>query len=235
MELQKCVWEEKGEKIEEHWRAGDKETKQSQTENQPQREAKKVDVVNWWKALSVEKVKTRTKEVSSGQELSQTQAKLSLAEQTITDMREQVCHLQASLRSAQEHANEQKHCSPILCVEKATNTEKEEQTLGKSCKDQRDVAVTTDPVEITGVPTSHQEQNKLQVTADRLLVTLRKMETMVNSALDTAERVKESEHRVRQVRMRMESITQKVEEALGRSANTERQLGHLETKITAQV
>uniref|UniRef100_A0A8P4G0M6 Murine retrovirus integration site 1 homolog n=2 Tax=Dicentrarchus labrax TaxID=13489 RepID=A0A8P4G0M6_DICLA len=232
LELHKCVWEEKGEKVEERWRAKgeQKEQKQSQTQNQ---ESKKVAVVNWWKARSVEGAKARTKETKSVQELSETQAKLQQAEKTITDMREQVCHLQASLRSAQECVAEQKNSSGVLHIDKGTSTERGEQdrAVEKVVKDQRDAAVST---EITGGAAPEQEQTQLQVTADGLLATLRRMEVMVSSALVTAEQVRESEERVSQVRVRMESITQRVEEALDRAAHTDKQLNVLEARITEQ-
>ncbi|XP_039983145.1 inositol 1,4,5-triphosphate receptor associated 1 [Xiphias gladius] len=231
LELHKCVWEEKGEKVEERWRAWEKEQKQSQTGSQTQiQEGKKVAVVNWWKALSVEGVKARKEEAQSVQKLSETQAKLQRAEQKITDMREQVCHLQASLRSAQECVTEQKNSSRVLHIEKGTNTEREdaERAVGKVGKDQRDAAVAT---ENTGGAASQQEQAQLQVTADGLLATLRRMEAMVNNALETAELVRESEHRVSQVRVRMESITQRVEEALGRATDTDEQLNVLDARI----
>lgn len=226
------MWEEKGEKVEERWRAWEKEQKQSQTGSQtPNQEAKKVAVVNWWKARSVEGAKARTKEIQSGQELSDTQVKLQQAEQTITDMREQVCLLQASLRSAQVCVAEQKSSS--LHIDQGTNTEREEpdRAVEKVVKDQRDAAVAT---ESTGGATAEQEQTQLRVTADGLLETLRRMEVMVNSALETAELVRESEQRVSQVRVRMESITQRVEEALDRAANTDEQLNVMEARITEQ-
>lgn len=226
------MWEEKGEKVEERWRAWEKEQKQSQTGSQTNtQEAKKVAVVNWWKARSVEGAKARTKETQSVQELSETQAKLQRAEQTITDMREQVCHLQASLRSAQECVAEQKDSSQVLHIDEGTNTEREEPggAVEKVAKDQRDAAVAT---EITGGAASEEEQTQLRVTADGLLATLRRMEAMVSSALETAELVRESEQRVSQVRVRMESITQRVEEALDRAANTDKQLNVLEARIT---
>lgn len=216
--------------MEEQRRAWEKEQKQSQTRIL---EAKKVAVVNWWKARSVEGAEARTKETQSGQDLSETQAKLRRAEQTITDMRVQICHLQASLRSAQEVVTEQKNSSGVLHIDKETNTEREEpdRAVGKVVKDQRDAAVAT---EITSGAASEQEQTQLQATADGLLATLRRMETMVCGALETAELVRESEQRVSQVRVRMESITRRVEEALGRAANTDKQLNVLEVKITEQ-
>ncbi|XP_070688155.1 uncharacterized protein [Pempheris klunzingeri] len=148
-------------------------------------------------------------------------------------MREQVCHLQASLRSAQECVAEQKKSSGVLYIDKGTNTEREEpdRAVEKVVKDQRDAAVAT---EITGGAASEQEQTQLQVTAGGLLATLRRMEAMVNSALETAELVRESEQRVSQVRVRMESITQRVEEALDRAADTDEQLSALEAKITEE-
>lgn len=220
------MWEDRGEKVEERWRA-------SQTGNPTQmQDGKKVAVVNWWKALSAEAVKAHTGDTRLNQTLSETKAKLQQAEQTITDMREQVCHLQDSLRSAQECVAEHK-ASPVgagaLLIDKATNTEQEEAGgVGeKRVKDLRDAAVATDPVE-----NSEEEKTQLRATADGLLVTLRRMEAMVGTALETAELVRESEQRVSQVKVKMESITQKVEEALSRAADTDNQLSVLESRIT---
>ncbi|TNN86595.1 Protein MRVI1 [Liparis tanakae] len=218
LELNKCVWEEKGEKVEERWRASEKEQTQIQ-------EAKKVAVVNWWKARSVEGTKTRTKDTQSHQETPATNVELQQAEQTILDMREQVCLLQTSLISAQECVAEKKNSS--LQVDKGTNTERKEPDRAVK-KEQRDAAVATDVT--SGA--SEQEQTRLRVTTDGLLETLRRMEAMVNSALENAELVRESEQRVSQVKVRMESITQRVEEALGRAADTDEQLDVLEARIT---
>lgn len=225
------MWEEKGEKVEERWRAREqKEQKQSQTGNQAKiQEAKKVAVVNLWKACSIEGAKAQAKDTQSVQELSETRAKLQKAEQTITDMREQVCHLQASLTSAQECVAKQKN-SVVLHIDRGTNTEIGE-LVRAVVRDQRDAAVAT---ENTGRAASEPEQTQLQVTADGLLATLRRMEAMVNSALETAELVRKSEQRVSQVTVRMESLTQKVEEALERAADTDGQLDRLDARITEQ-
>ncbi|XP_076592790.1 uncharacterized protein mrvi1 [Chaetodon auriga] len=236
LELHKCVWEERGEKVEERWRAWEqKEQKQSQSGSQTQiQEAKKVAVVNWWKACSTDGAKAKTKETQSLQELSETQAKLQQAEQTITDMREQVRHLQASLISAQECVAKQKNSSALLHIDKGTNTERGEpdRAVEKVVKEQRDAAVAT---EIAGRAASEQEQTQLRVTADNVLATLRRMETMVNRALETAELVRESEQRLSRVRERMESITKRVEEALDRAGNADKHLDVLEARITEQV
>ncbi|XP_026176137.1 uncharacterized protein LOC113138159 [Mastacembelus armatus] len=226
------MWEEKGEKVEEQWRASETEQKQKQTGTQSQiQEAKKVAVVNWWKALNTGRAEAQTKETQLIQELSETQETLQQAEQTTPDMREQVFHLPASLRSAQKCVAAQKNSNRVVHVDKGTNTERQEAAgaVGKLVKDQRDAAVVTDN---TGGASSEQEQTQLRVTTDRLLVSLRRMETMVSNALETAELVRESEQRVTQVRVRMESITERVEEALGRAADTEERLNILETKIT---
>ncbi|XP_030579762.1 uncharacterized protein mrvi1 isoform X2 [Archocentrus centrarchus] len=228
LELYKYVWEDKGEKVEDQRRAWDREQKESQSGSQPQiKEAKKAAVVKWWKALGVERAKVRSKETKSTQALSEMQAKLREAEQTITDMREQVFHLQASLSSAQEHA-EQKNTNRVLCTDKGSNTERKEAdgTAEKVLRDRMDAAVATEPVKITEGAGSEQE------TADRLLATLRRMETMVNNALEAAELMRESEQRVSQVRVKMEGITHRVEEALGRAANTDEELRMLEARIT---
>nr|XP_057945045.1 uncharacterized protein mrvi1 [Doryrhamphus excisus] len=227
LELQKCVWEDKGEKVDERLKAWEKEQKPSQTGNQTQiPQSKKVAIVKWWKALSVEGAKARTGESKPIQQLAE-RARLHEAEQTISDMREQVCHLQDSLKSAQNYAAEQKSRSRAVLVHKETNTETEdENTAGGTCvREQRDAAVATDFVHIP------RGDAKLGITADRLLVALKRMEAMVNKALESAKLVKENEQRVSQVRVRMESITQRVEAALGQAANTDMQLNILETRI----
>ncbi|XP_068597565.1 inositol 1,4,5-triphosphate receptor associated 1-like [Brachionichthys hirsutus] len=232
LELHECVWEEKEEKEEQRRTWEQKEPKPSRTGGQAQiHEVKKLAVVNWWKARSVEGSKVRSKEVQS--EFSETQAKLQKAEQTISDMRAEVLHLQASLKSAQESIIEQKHSSRVIHIDRGTNTEREEPgtTVEKVAKHQRDAAVETEP---GGGVASEVDQAQLQVTTDGLLASLRKMEGMVNGALETAELVRESEQRVSQVTVRMESLTQRVEEALNRAADTEEQLNLVEARITEQ-
>lgn len=221
--------EEKGEKVEERWKAWEpKEPKPSQTGSQPPQiqEAKKVAVVNWWKACSTGGAKARTKETPSDQELAETRAKLQKAEKTISDMREQVSHLQASLLSAQESVAKQENTSGAAHIDQSTNTE-----AGEAGRAVRDAAVAT---EGTGGVATQPEHKQLLVSADGLLASLRKMEAMVSGALETAELVRESEQRVGRVRARMESITQRVEEALERTATTELQLCDLEARITQQ-
>ncbi|XP_068172790.1 inositol 1,4,5-triphosphate receptor associated 1 isoform X2 [Antennarius striatus] len=229
LELHECVWEEKEEK-EERWRTWEpKEQKPSQTGGQAQiHEAKKLAVVNWWKVHSREGAKVRAKEVQS--EFCETQAKLQKAEQTISDMRAQVLHLQASLKSAQESVIEQKHSSGVQHIDRETNTERGEPDTAAE-KDHRDAAVET---ECGGGVTSGVYQGQLQLTTDGLLATLRKMEGMVINALETAELVRDSEQRVSHVTVRMESLTQWVGDALDRAADTEQQLNRLEARITGQ-
>ena len=194
----------------------------SQTQIQ---EAKKVAVVNWCRAHLVEGAKARTKEIKSIHELSETQAELN-----VSDMREQVCHLQASLRSEQECA-EYKHTSAVHHIDKEKDTEREEAdtTVEKVVKDQRDALLFTEPEDITA---SEQEQTQPQVTADGLLATLRRMEAMVSRALGTAELVRQSERRVSQVKERMESIGQRAEEDLEQGAETDEQLNAPEAQST---
>lgn len=216
------MWEEKGEKVEEHRSASEqKEQKHNQAGSQAAvQEARKAAVVNLWKACSTEGAKSQVKASQTNQELSETQAKLQKAQQTIRDMREQVSHLQAALVSAQSSDSQTSERS--LAVDKETNTEREKQV--------RDVAVTT------GAAGGAEARPELpQVSADGLLKALRRMEAMVSGALETAELVKQSEQRVSQVTGRMESIAQRVEEALGRAADTEEQLNLLlESRIQQQ-
>ncbi|XP_061884605.1 uncharacterized protein mrvi1 isoform X2 [Entelurus aequoreus] len=234
LELQKCVREDKGEKVDEQVKAWEKEQKPNQIGNQtPIPPSKKVAIVKWWKALSVDGAKARTSESKPIQELVE-RARLHQAEQTISDMREQVCHLQESLQSAQTCLAEQKSSSSrAVLVNKETNTEREDANTagGKCVREQRDAAVATDFVHISGGEASKQQQSKLGVTADGLLVSLQRMEAMVNSAMGSAKLVKENEQRVSQVRARMESIAERVEAALRRAADTDKQLNMLQTRI----
>lgn len=216
--------------MEERRRAREQEQRQNPAEKQTaihaqSPEARKAAVVNLWRALRVEGAKTRAGDgQNSSQALSETHAKLQQAEQTIHDMKEQVCRLQAALQTAQESVT--KHKAPrALQIDKETNTVREEaeQVGRKLVTDQRDAAVSTEPEE--------EGQTQLQVTADGLLMTLRRMEAMVNGALETAELVRQSEQRVSQVKTRMESITEKVEAALDRAADTRDQLSALEAKL----
>lgn len=215
------MWEEKGEKVEERRRASEQnEQKQSQTGSQINiQEAKKVAVVNWWKACRVEGATGRKKRT-----ISETEEKLQQAEQTISDMQEQLCHLQTSLRSAQERESKQTD-STVVHTDKGTNTEEKDADRPTE-KLLSDAAVAT---EDSGGPA---ETTQLQVTGDGLLTTLRRMEALVNNAMEKAELVRESEQRVSQVTVRMESITQRVEEALERVADTNQQLSCLEARIT---
>lgn len=214
------MWEENGEKVEERQRAWEQnEQKQSQTGSRINiQEAKKVAVVNWWKS-SVEGAMGRKKRTISG-----TEEKLQQAEQTIGDMQEQVHHLQTSFRSAQERGTKQEN-STVFHTDKATNTEAVDADRPVA-KVLRDATVATE--DAGGAV----EKDQLQVTADGLIATLRRMEGMVNSAMEKAELMRESEQRVSQVTVRMEGIAQRVEEALERAADTEEQLSSLEARIT---
>lgn len=180
----------------------DWEEEQRQTRIQ---EAKKVAVVNWWK----ERANTWTRGTQSAQELCET-----LKEQANSDMRQQVIHLTASLRPAQGCVTEQQN-SKVL-IDKDTSTERAEadRAVGNEVNDGRDAS------------SAH------QVTTDRLVETLRRMEAMVSNALEAAELVRDSEQRVSQVKVRLESVSQRMEEALGRTTHTDQQLSLLEAGIT---
>lgn len=210
LELHKCVWEDKGEKVEEQW----SEQKQSQTEIQIQ-EAKKVAVVNWWRSHCEKGFKACMDQTRLIQELPETEAKLLQAEQTISDMRERACCLQASQTSG-------KDTSSIRHINEGNSLEKEPAkiTVEKVVKVQRYAAVTTEPEEIAA---SEEEQTQL--------ATISRMEAMVSSALEMAKLVRQSEQRVDQVRQRMESITQGLEEPLGQAANVNEHLNARDVRI----
>ncbi|MED6266895.1 hypothetical protein CHARACLAT_006645 [Characodon lateralis] len=213
-EHHRYVWEEKGEKDKKKQRAWEKEQKQSQTGSQSQmQEAKTVGKVKGEEAANCRE------QAKVLQEHLKTQAKLLHTEDVISDMKKKVCHLQASLKSGQDCAD-QKHTSQVPHFHTGHEKERQEAgtTVDKVVRDQADVAVVAEPEKISA---SEPKQTEQQSTAGGLLVTLKRIEAMVSSALGTAELVRQSERRVSQVREKMESITQKVEKALGRAANTD--------------
>ncbi|MEQ2199778.1 hypothetical protein XENOCAPTIV_011609 [Xenoophorus captivus] len=213
-EHHRSVWEEKGEKDKKKQRAWEKEQKQSQTGSQSQmQEAKTVGKVKGEEAANCRE------QAKVLQEHLKTQEKLLHTEDVIIDMKKKVCHLQASLKSGQDCAD-QKHTSQVPHFHTGHEKERQEagSTVDKVVRDQADVAVVAEPEKISA---SEPKQTEQQSTAGGLLVTLKRIEAMVSSALGTAELVRQSERRVSQVREKMESITQNVEKALGRAANTD--------------
>ncbi|KAK5616321.1 hypothetical protein CRENBAI_014013 [Crenichthys baileyi] len=213
-EQHRSVWEEKGEKDKKKQRAWEKEQKQSQSGSQSQmQEAKTVGKVKG------EEAATCREQAKALQEHLKTQTKLLHTEDVISDMKKKVCHLQASLKSGQDCAD-QKHASQVPHFHTGHEKERQEAgtTVDKVVRDQGDVAVVAEPEKISA---SEPKQTEQQATAGGLLVTLKRIEAMVSSALGTAELVRQSERRVSQVREKMESLTQKVEKALGRAANTD--------------
>ncbi|CAB1339459.1 unnamed protein product [Coregonus sp. 'balchen'] len=234
LELQRALWEDRQEKVAEQRRL------QEQQEQKQKPQAKRAAVVNWWRTLKVEGSRTKAQPEDTltqpSQALTETESKLQQAEHTITKIREQVCHLEAALRTAQEDVAEHKNIQDrvgVLHKDKETNTVREGPGWAgeEASKERKDVAVATDPVEDPG----RSEKVAAQLlTSEGLLVTLRRMEAMVSSALEAAELVRESQRRVSQVKERMESITQKMEEALTRAVDTEGQLSALEARVTAK-
>ena len=216
------------------WRTTQIKT-QTQTQTQTHApEAKKADVVNWWTAL-----RAKTK-VQPSQALSETQAKLQQAEHTIRQMREQVCHLEDTLRTSREGVTGHKPPQDqvgVLLRDQETNTEtKGPGWAGETVeKERRDAGVTTDPLEELGSPAARErEAQGHRVTAEELLESLRRMEAMVRGALETAELVREGQQRVSLVKERMDNISQRVEEALTRAVDTDFQLSVLEDRVTHQ-
>ncbi|XP_032415691.1 protein MRVI1 isoform X2 [Xiphophorus hellerii] len=209
--LHRSVWEEKGEKHKKKQKAWEKEQKHSQTGNQSQ-EAKKVVEVKL-----EEEVATCREQATVLLEHTETHTKLLLTEDDISDMKKQVCHLHTSLKSGQGCAE---LTSQVPHIHKGDDTEGQEEgtTVEKVLRVQGDSAIVLKPEEISA---SESKQPEPQVDRSGLLLTLGRIEAMVSSALGTAELVRQSERRVSQVREKMESITQKMEQALDRAADTE--------------
>ncbi|XP_061606402.1 uncharacterized protein mrvi1 isoform X3 [Phyllopteryx taeniolatus] len=219
LELQESAREEKGERPDERRKAREEEPKPNRIGTQiPQ--CKKVAIVKWWKALSADGAKARTGESRTFRELAE-RARLRRAERTVGDTREPVCRLQTSHECQQKGAPEQKSGGVVL-VHKETNTDG---AGGRRVEQQRDAE--------PGAASRHKPV-QLGVTADRMLAALRRTQATVNSALRSAQLVKESEERVSRVGLRMESVARTLEAALGRAGRADVQLGLLEARIVGK-
>ena len=248
LELPRSAWEDKGDKVED---LGQNQTKPKTNSHSPALastpEARNVAVVNWWKALNVEGTKNRTsrdEDSHSCQALCEARTKLQQAERTIGEMKVHLRQLQAALKTEQEHVIEcqtthVKTAPPVLYTrDEETNTDTESRTEAPpvqelvTVREVKDAAVGPDlDMDNAGKDIAERQGGVHGLTAEGLLASLRKMEAMISGALETAEGVRQSELRVSLVRERMESITQKVKEALGRAADTDLQLSALEARV----
>ncbi|KAJ7986082.1 hypothetical protein DPEC_G00347110 [Dallia pectoralis] len=177
-------------------------------------QAKKAAVVKWWKGFKVDGSRTMASTEDSQTQPSQapiqTGVKLQHLEGTITQVRGQMHHIEATLRTAQEEVIERQNTQDRIAVlneDKKTNTEEP----GGSGK------VSAQPV-----------------STEILMVTLGKMETMVGGALEAESLVRESYRMVSQVKERMARCTQMVEEVLTRAAVTDSLPSALETRVAAE-
>lgn len=202
------MWEERGGKEKKKQRAWEKEQKQSLAGTLMQ-EVKKVLKVE------AEEIKACREKASVSQKGPETQTKLLQVEDAITDMKKQLCHLQASLKPVQDCA-EQKHTSQAPHIHRKGEAERQQpdESLRKAVSDQGDSAAVGEPEKTSALEA---KQTEAQATSGGLLVTLQRIEAMVSSALGMAELVRHNEQKVSQVREKMGSITQKVEEAMGRA------------------
>ncbi|XP_023809232.2 uncharacterized protein mrvi1 isoform X3 [Oryzias latipes] len=224
--LHKRAWEEKGEKVDETLSICEREQKQIQPEIQSRiQEDKEVAAVHWCRLQKVES--KEAEETMSIEERREAKARLLQSEQIVSDTGEEDCHLGTPHRSGPE-CSEQKNSSRSLGKQEK-NTKRQEASLAveKVVKDQR-----VEPLEI---PTSEREQSQMQEATDSFLATLKRMEAMVSSALETAELVRQGEQRVSQVRQKMESITQRVQEAVGQAASTDKELKTLEAWVNEKI
>ncbi|KAK3561835.1 hypothetical protein QTP86_017057 [Hemibagrus guttatus] len=98
----------------------------------------------------------------------------------------------------------------------------------KSRKELREAHVWTKRADVA-MQTEQVEDERKRVAAEKILESLRKVEVVVTRALQAAEMLTESERRMKE---RMEAISNKVEEALSRTADTEDQLRGLEDRVS---
>ncbi|XP_059926980.1 uncharacterized protein mrvi1 isoform X4 [Gadus macrocephalus] len=155
LELPRSAWEDKGDKVQDLGQNQSKPKTHSQSPAlAPAPGARNVAVVNWWRALNVEGTKTRTsrdEDSHSCQALCEARTKLQQAERTIGEMKVHLRHLQAALKTEQEHVIEcqtthAKTASPVLHTrDEETNTDTESRSEAALVLNTRDAETNTDP------------------------------------------------------------------------------------------
>lgn len=200
----------------------EREQKKIKSESRSQiQEDKTVTAVYWCRGQKVER--KEAKEIKFIEERCEEKAKVLQSEEITSDTGEEDCHLGTPQRSGPECAERRNSSRALGIQEKNSRRREAGLAVEKEVKDQR-----VKPLEI---PTSEREQTQMQETTDGFLATLKRMEAIVSSALETAELVRQGEQRVIQVRQKMESITQRVQEAVGQAASTDKKLKTLEAWV----
>ncbi|GAA6093966.1 uncharacterized protein mrvi1 isoform X1 [Tachysurus ichikawai] len=110
-----------------------------------------------------------------------------------------------------------------------TELKEAQMEVQKSRKELRETRARTQRADVA-LQTEQVEDETKRVAAEKVLESLRKVEVVVTRALQAAETMTESERRVKE---RMEAISHKVEEALCRTADIEKQLRGLEARISS--
>ncbi|XP_064192952.1 uncharacterized protein mrvi1 isoform X2 [Anguilla rostrata] len=174
-------------------------------------EAKKMATVNWWRALKMEEGRTKAQKEASQANYAcdETEEKLRQAGATIQELQDQVRHLQAALRTASQQ-----------CV---------------SSGEQRDAAVSTDPVEEAGGCLAAGLAWGRDLEAEKAMDAWRRVEATASQAAKAADLLHLSKGRLHQARKRVEAATERVEQALSRAADAEAQLNELKAKISKKL
>ncbi|XP_047666194.1 uncharacterized protein mrvi1 isoform X3 [Tachysurus fulvidraco] len=110
-----------------------------------------------------------------------------------------------------------------------TQLKEAQMEVQKSRKELRETRVRIQRADVA-LQTERVEDETKRVTAEKVLESLRKVEVVVTRALRAAETMTERERRVKE---RMEAISHKVEAALCRTADMEKQLRGLEARVSS--
>ncbi|XP_035274343.1 uncharacterized protein mrvi1 isoform X2 [Anguilla anguilla] len=174
-------------------------------------EAKKMATVNWWRALKMEEGRTKAQKEASQANYAcdETEEKLRQAGATIQELQDQVRHLQAALRTALQQ-----------CVNSG---------------EQRDAAVSTEPVEEAGGCLAAGLAWGRDLEAEKAMDAWRRVEATASQVAKAADLLHLSKGRLHQARKRVEAATERVEQALGRAADAEAQLNELKAKISKKL
>ncbi|XP_048885944.1 uncharacterized protein LOC125751322 [Brienomyrus brachyistius] len=172
-------------------------------------EAKEMVAVNCWRASKLEDDKARVMEEVIQDDQTQTEVvkRLRQIESTVQELQDQVCHLEVGQRITQQQVSKftnSKGWKPAVCEANSEDPIKETCHKQDENRQQKDVAIATDPVEETIALVTKQD-----ITFDpatEIHVSQKGTETILSQAFEGTE--------LDQAKMRMDTATQRIEEEL---------------------
>ncbi|KPP70896.1 protein MRVI1-like [Scleropages formosus] len=203
---------------------------------QQAQEAKKMAVINWWKALKVEENKAKaTEEVFQvSQAHLVTADRLQTAEGTVQELHEQSHHLEGALRNSQQKRAEYRS---FVGSDVCKHTENVDVYVGEGHqehmvkREEKDAAVATDP---EGETQTSITEGASDPATETLMVSVRRAEHLTRWAQEAAQLACLNERGFSEAKTRMDTAIQRMEQALLGAAEAEAQLTRLEACISVK-